>query len=61
MVKPSQKKLQNMTINLPGYIFSAHTLVHLAFLFIQYERKKYEKKIQTSVDNKVNDLRYEMK
>ena len=25
------------------------------------EQKKYEKRIQTSVDNKVNDLRYEIK
>ena len=25
------------------------------------EQRKYEKRIQTSVDNKVNDLRYEIK
>ena len=33
VVKSSEKKLQNKTINLPNYIFSAHTLI--AQLFFQ--------------------------
>ena len=33
-VKLSQKKLQNKTINLPSYIFNAHTLILQATFFI---------------------------
>ena len=50
MVKSSQKKLQNMTINLPSYIFTAHTLILLASFFMHFV-----------VDNKVHDLCYEVK
>ena len=72
--KPSQKKLQNTTINLPSYIFRVHTLILLyergkvnivsMFHFLEAdirEQKKYEMRTQTSVDNTVNDLRYEIK
>ena len=34
--KSSQKKLQNMTINLPSYIFRAHTLILLTSFFIHF-------------------------
>ena len=84
--KLPQNKLQNMTIDLPRYIFRVHTLMLLASFFIHFvvellpvvyrvnivsmfhflktdirEQKKYEMKIQTSVDNTVNDLHYKIK
>ena len=34
--KLSQKKLQNMTVNLPSYIFRVHTLILLASFFIHF-------------------------
>ena len=85
--KWSRKKLLNMTINLPSYIFRVHTMILLGSFFIHFvvellpivwigrvnivsmfrfsetdirEQKKYEKRIQTSVDNTVNDLHYEI-
>ena len=76
-----QKKLKNMTINLPSYVFRIHTLILSASFFIHFvvellpivwrvdilsmlhffgtdirEPKKYERRIQTFVDNAVNDL-----
>ena len=58
-------KLQYTTINLPGYIFRVCALILLASFFIHFvdirEQKRYEKRIQISVDNTVNDLRYEIK
>ena len=39
-----------MTINLPSYIFTAHTLILLASFFMHFV-----------VDNKVHDLCYEVK
>ena len=85
--KWSRKKLLNMTIILPSYIFRVHTMILLGSFFIHFvvellpivgigrvnivsmfrfsetdirEQKKYEKRIQTSVDNTVNDLHYEI-
>ena len=84
-VKLSQKKLQNMTINLSSYIFRAHTLITLtffSFILLNFshlygrvsilsmvhflktdtrEQQKYEKRMQTSLDNTLNDLRHEIK
>ena len=86
-VKTVSKEAQNTTINLPSYIFKAHSLIHLAhFSFILFnfcqlfekgrvgivsmfrfletdikDQQKYEKIIQTSLDNVVNDLSYEIK
>ena len=37
--KLSLKKLQNMTTNLPSYIFRAHTLILLASFFIHFVAK----------------------
>ena len=36
MVKLSQKKLQNKTINLASYIFNAHTLIPHTSFFIHF-------------------------
>ena len=81
-----QKKFQNMTINLPSYIFRIDTLIVPTSFFIHFvnellpsvwrvdivsmfrflgtdirEQKQYEKRIQTFVDNIVNDLFYKIK
>ena len=85
--KWSRKRLLNMTIHLPSYMFRVHTLILLGSFFIHFivellpivwigrvnivslfcfsetdirEQKNYEKRIQTSVDNTVNDLHYEI-
>ena len=70
MVKLSQNKLQNKTINLLSYIFSAHTHIlypWVSILSISYfletdirEQHKCEKRTQKCVDNTVNDLCHEI-
>ena len=71
MVKSSQNKLQNKTISLLSYIFSAHA--HILYPWVSVisishfletvkrEQQKYEKRTQKYVDNTVNDLCHEIK
>ena len=68
-------ELQNTTINLPSYIFrvvvnfwqlyqqgkvKSVSMFHFLETDIR-EQEKYEMRTQASVDNTVNDLRYEFK
>ena len=69
--KLSQNKLQNKTINLLSYIFSAHTHIlypWVSILSISHfletdsrEQQKYEKRLQKYVDNTINGLLHEIK
>ena len=71
MVKLSQNKLQNKTINLLSYIFTAHT--HILYPWVSSlsmshfletdirEQQKYEKRLQKYVDNTVNGLHHQIK
>ena len=71
MVKSSQNKLQNKTINLLSYIFSA--LAHILYPWVSIlsiscfletdirEQQKYEKRTQKYVDNTAYGLRHEIK
>ena len=71
VVKLSQSKLQNKTINFLSYIFSTHA--HILYPWVSIlsiscfletdikEQQKYEKRTKKYKDNTVNDLHHEIK